>query len=194
MRPFKLVIGLGNPDPEYARTRHNAGFKAIDSLARILGAPKFRRAYRGKYTEADLPDSDIALGLLKPQTYMNRSGASVGRAARERGIGPADILVIHDDLDLPLGRLKIKIGGGTAGHKGLESIRDVLGSADFLRIRIGVDRPPRGDATPHVLGRFRADEEVILENEVLPRVAEAILAVFRDGPEKAMNEFNNFRF
>jgi PTH1 family peptidyl-tRNA hydrolase len=140
-----------------------------------------------------MPDSDITLGLLKPMTYMNRSGQCVGRAMIDLEVEPANLLVIHDDLDLPLGRMKIKIGGGVAGHKGLESIRDALGTAEFLRIRIGIDRPPGGDATPHVLGRFRADEEVILENEVLPRVIEAIYAIFRDGPEKAMNEFNNFK-
>ena len=187
---FRLVVGLGNPGKEYERTRHNAGFRAVDNLAGHLGIGRFERAYRGRYAEAQLPDSDITLGLLKPQAYMNRSGQSVGRAAQDRGVDTEDILVVHDDLDLPLGRIKIKRGGGTAGHKGLESIRDALGNSEFLRVRIGIDRPPGEDATGYVLGRFRADEEVILENEVLPRVIDAIKAIFRDGPEKAMNEIN----
>ena len=190
MRISMLVVGLGNPGAEYERTRHNAGFKAIDRLAGHLGGTRFKRAYRGKYAEMALQSSDTILGLLKPKTYMNRSGQSVGRAVRDLGIETEEIIVVHDDLDLPLGRIKIKKGGGVAGHRGLESIRDTLGTGDFLRVRIGIDRPSRGDATDYVLGRFRTDEEVILENEVLPGVVEAILIISLESAEKAMNECN----
>ena len=190
MRQIKLVVGLGNPGSEYERTRHNAGFRAVDNIAFRLDRARFQRAFRGRFTRVDLPDSDLTLGLLKPQTYMNRSGQSVGRAVRELKIETKDLLVVHDDLDLPLGRIRVKIGGGTAGHKGLESIAGALGAKDFLRLRIGIDKPTEADATDYVLGRFRADEEVILENEVLPKVVEAVMMILKEGPEKAMNLFN----
>jgi PTH1 family peptidyl-tRNA hydrolase len=190
MRRLKLVVGLGNPGSEYERTRHNAGFRAIDDIAFRLDRARFKRAFRGKFCRVDIPDSDFTLGLLKPQTYMNRSGQSVGRAARELGIETDDLLVVHDDLDLPLGRIRIKAGGGTAGHKGLESIAGALGTKDFLRLRIGIDKPTGSDATDYVLGRFHTDEEVILENDVLPRVIEAVMMIVKEGPERAMNVFN----
>lgn len=188
---IKLVVGLGNPGEEYRRTRHNVGFRAVEALADLVGKVKFKKKYKGEFAEIELPScSGIRVGLLKPQTYMNRSGISVKEAVKSLGVSVEDVIVVHDELDLPLGKVKIKKGGGTAGHKGLESVREFLGSADFLRVRIGIDKKVGNDATSHVLGRFRTDEEVILENEVLPIARDAVISIIKDGVDKAMNSYN----
>lgn len=188
---IKLVAGLGNPGNEYRRTRHNVGFRVVDELVASAGKVKFKKKYKGEYAELELPECpEMRVGLLKPQTYMNRSGVSIASAVKSLGIAAEDIIVVHDELDLPLGKIKIKKGGGTAGHKGLESIKETLGTSDFIRVRIGIDKKAGSDAVSHVLGRFRTDEEVILENEVLPLAKEAVISVIKDGVEKAMNSYN----
>jgi len=137
-----LVVGLGNPGREYERTRHNAGWLALDELARRHGG-SWRSKFSGSLAEVRLGDAKLA--LLKPETYMNESGRSVGAAARFFKVEPEQVLVVHDDVDLETGRLQARRGGGLAGHNGLRSLGQYLGSQDFLRLRVGVGRPGRGD-------------------------------------------------
>ena len=137
-----LVAGLGNPGREYERTRHNAGWMVLDELARRHGG-SWRSKFSGSLAETRVGDARVA--LLKPETYMNESGRSLGAAARFFKVAPERVLVVHDDVDLETGRLQARAGGGLAGHNGLRSLAQHLGSQDFLRLRIGVGRPGRGD-------------------------------------------------
>ena len=140
-----LVAGLGNPGREYERTRHNVGWLVLDELALRHGG-SFRSKFSGRLAETRVDDLRVA--LLKPETYMNESGRSVSAAARFFKLPPEQVLVVHDDVDLPVARLQARLGGGLAGHNGLRSISQALGSSDFLRVRIGVGRPERGDRRP----------------------------------------------
>jgi PTH1 family peptidyl-tRNA hydrolase len=140
-----LVVGLGNPGREYKPTRHNVGWMVVDELARRHGG-SFRSKFSGRV--ADVRAEERRLALLKPETYMNESGRSVGAAARFYKSQPGEILLVHDDVDLAEGRLQARLGGGLAGHNGLRSIAQHLGTNDFLRLRIGVGRPERGDPRP----------------------------------------------
>jgi PTH1 family peptidyl-tRNA hydrolase len=178
----RLVVGLGNPGPRYAGTRHNAGFLVVDELARRHGA-SFRAGRHGE--EARLG----RVRLLKPQTFMNRSGAAVQAVATKNGIPPEEILVVHDDLDLPLGRLRVRRGGGAGGQKGVRDIIDRLGP-DFARLKIGIDRPPTRWTTEHwVLSRFRDDEAELVER-VVDAAADGVEALLRDGVDAASNAVN----
>lgn len=155
-----LVAGLGNPGPRYAATRHNIGFLALERMARELGA-RLRDAHRGSYGEASTRGGPV--GLLMPQTFMNLSGESVGPAMQAGRVRAERLLVIHDEIDLPAGELRYKLGGGLAGHNGLKSIAQALGTQDFHRVRIGVGRPPAGDPRPikaWVLSPFEPDVDV----------------------------------
>ncbi|NBC94720.1 MAG: aminoacyl-tRNA hydrolase [Deinococcus-Thermus bacterium] len=179
---MRLVVGLGNPGPRYAGTRHNAGFLVVDELARRHGA-SFRAGRHGE--EARLG----RVRLLKPQTFMNRSGAAVQAVATKNGIPPEEILVVHDDLDLPLGRLRVRRGGGAGGQKGVRDIIDRLGP-DFARLKIGIDRPPTRWTTEHwVLSRFRDDEAELVER-VVDAAADGVEALLRDGVDAASNAVN----
>src|SRR5215211_5136219 len=149
-----LVAGLGNPGREYERTRHNVGWLVADELALRHGG-SFRSKFSGKLAEVRI--GDLRLGQLKPETYMNESGRSVGAAARFFKVDEDGIAVVHDDVDLSTGRLQVRLGGGLAGHNGLRSIAQALGGPEFLRVRIGVGRPGRGDPRPvadYVLSEF----------------------------------------
>src|SRR5437016_454384 len=149
-----LVAGLGNPGREYANNRHNVGWMVVDELARRRDG-SFREKFSGRLTE--VRHDDLRLALLKPETYMNESGRSIGAAARFFKVDPGALLVVHDDVDLAEGRLQVRLGGGLAGHNGLRSIAQALGTQDFLRLRIGVGRPERGDPRPvsdYVLSDF----------------------------------------
>ena len=179
---MRLVVGLGNPGPRYAGTRHNAGFLVVDELARRHGA-SFRAGRHGE--EARLG----RVRLLKPQTFMNRSGAAVQAVATKNGIPPEEILVVHDDLDLPLGRLRVRRGGGAGGQKGVRDIIDRLGP-DFARLKIGIDRPPARWTTENwVLSRFRDDEAELVER-VVDAAADGVEALLRDGVDAASNAVN----
>ena len=171
-----VVAGLGNPGARYERTRHNAGFLVVDELAYRHGAA-WRQEGRADVVSLRFGSEEVA--LLKPRTYMNGSGvALVGYEAR-------DVIVVHGDLDLPAGDARVKVGGGSGGHKGLGSIIARLGS-DFVRVRVGVGRPPAGaSAAEHVLGRMDPAVE-----RALPAGADAVEAILREGPEAAMNRFN----
>jgi PTH1 family peptidyl-tRNA hydrolase len=182
-----LVAGLGNPGPDYARTRHNVGFMVADELARRLGG-LWRGKFSGELAEVRLDGLRIA--LLKPLTYMNESGRSVGAALRFFKLDPEALLVVHDEVDLEPGRLQTRFGGGLAGHNGLRSLAQHVGTGEFARLRVGVGRPERGDPRPvadFVLSPFPAELDV---EALVARAADAVETVARDGIEEAQNRFN----
>ena len=163
---IKLFVGLGNPGPEYAATRHNAGFWWIDQLARRLNAPlALERAYKGRVARASVAGQSV--WLLQPQTFMNLSGKSVAALARFYKIAPEEILVAHDELDLPAGEAKLKFGGGHAGHNGLRDIHAQLGTADYWRLRLGVGHPgARQEVVGWVLQKPPQDEQIAIEQAI----------------------------
>jgi peptidyl-tRNA hydrolase, PTH1 family len=182
-----LVAGLGNPGREYVRTRHNAGWMVADELARRTDA-SFRSKFSGKLAEARL--GDLRIALVKPETFMNESGRSVGAAARFFKVPAESLLVVHDDVDLEPGRLQARIGGGLAGHNGLRSIAQALGTQDFLRLRIGVGRPGRGDPRPvadYVLSEFEPEVDV---DVLVGRASDAVETIAREGLQAAQVRFN----
>jgi peptidyl-tRNA hydrolase, PTH1 family len=182
-----VVAGLGNPGREYERTRHNVGWMVLDELARRTEA-SWRGKFSGQLAETRLDGARLA--LVKPETYMNESGRSIAAALRFFKLPPDELLVIHDDVDLDPGRLQARRGGGLAGHNGLRSITDVLGTQDFLRLRIGVGRPGRGDRRPvadYVLSPFEPEIDV---EALLSRAADAVEAIARDGLEAAQSRYN----
>jgi PTH1 family peptidyl-tRNA hydrolase len=182
-----LVAGLGNPGREYAATRHNVGWLVVDELARRHGG-SWRSKFSGQLAETRL--DDLRLALLKPETYMNESGRSIGAAVRFFKANPGALLVVHDDVDLEEGRLQARLGGGLAGHNGLRSIAQVLGSQDFLRLRIGVGRPGRGDrrsVADYVLAPF---DPVVDMDALVSRSADAVETLAREGLEATQQRFN----
>jgi len=182
-----LVAGLGNPGREYERTRHNVGWLVLDELARRHGG-SWRSKFSGSLAEVRLGDARLA--LLKPETYMNESGRSVGAAARFFKVEPEQLFVVHDDVDLEPGRLQARDGGGLAGHNGLRSLAQHLGSQDFLRLRIGVGRPGRGDqrsVSDWVLSPFAPEEDV---EALVVRAADAVEAVAAEGLDRTQARFN----
>jgi len=182
-----LVAGLGNPGREYEHTRHNVGWLVLDELARRHGG-SWRSKFSGSLAEVRLGDAKLA--LLKPETYMNESGRSVAAAARFFKVPVESLLVVHDDVDLEPGRLQARRGGGLAGHNGLRSLAQHLGSQDFLRLRIGVGRPGRGDPRPvadWVLSPFAPEEDA---DALVSRAADAVETIVSDGLETAQQRFN----
>jgi PTH1 family peptidyl-tRNA hydrolase len=182
-----LVAGLGNPGRQYERTRHNAGWLVLDELAR-RHAGSWRSKFSGALAEVRL--GERRLGLLKPETYMNESGRSVGAAARFFKVPPESLLVVHDDVDLEPGRLQARAGGGLAGHNGLRSLAQQLGSQEFLRLRIGVGRPGRGDprsVSDWVLSAFEPEEDV---EGLVGRAADAVETMASESLVAAQARFN----
>ncbi len=182
-----LVAGLGNPGPEHARDRHNVGWMVVDELAR-RHAGSFKGKFRGRLADVRLGDAKLA--LLKPETYMNESGASIQSAAAFYKLPLRQVLVIHDDVDLETARLQARLGGGLAGHNGLRSIAQRLGSQDFLRLRIGVGRPGRGDPRPvadYVLSGFTAEDDA---EGIVSRAAAAVECLVTEGLEETQRRFN----
>jgi len=182
-----LVVGLGNPGREYERTRHNVGWLVVDELARRHGG-SWRSKFSGSLAEVRVDGSKLA--LLKPETYMNESGRSVAAATRFFKVPAESLLVVHDDVDLEPGRLQARRGGGLAGHNGLRSLGQHLGTQDFLRLRIGVGRPGRGDRRPvkdWVLSPFAPEEDA---DALVARAADAAETIVRDGLEAAQQHFN----
>jgi peptidyl-tRNA hydrolase, PTH1 family len=183
---MRLVVGLGNPGSRYARNRHNVGFMAIDSIARSHGFSGFRGRFKGELAEGVIGDERRL--LLKPQTYMNDSGESVAEAARFFKIPPPEIVVIHDEIDLRPGKLRVKCGGGTAGHNGLRSIDALLGS-DFWRVRIGVGHPGVKELVqPYVLQNFSSEEVTLWVGPLLGALAETIGLLLSGAPDGFMSE------
>jgi peptidyl-tRNA hydrolase, PTH1 family len=159
-----LIVGLGNPGAEYDGTRHNIGFEVARRLASRWSLPKAKAKYRGLLTEGRTGPGGPRVAILMPQTYMNDAGESVGPARGAFKVPLDRVLVVHDEIDLPFGEIRVRTGGGLAGHNGLKSLKARLGSADFARVRIGVGRPPTTDpdrVAAYVLGRFREPKEEV---------------------------------
>jgi len=184
----RMIVGLGNPGPEYERTRHNAGFLAVDLLAENLRASYWKDQCGAKVAVVRFADEDLV--LAKPQTFMNVSGGSVKRLIDEYGIDLAEMIVVHDDIDLLGGSVRVKRGGGHGGHNGLRSLHDKLGSDAYLRVRVGVGRPPgRMDAADWVLQPLKGAALEELEASI-PTAAQAAVSILEEGIELAMREYN----
>jgi PTH1 family peptidyl-tRNA hydrolase len=182
-----LVVGLGNPGREHARDRHNVGWMVVDELARRHGG-SFRSKFSGRLSELRIGEARVA--LLKPETFMNDSGRSLGAAARFFKARPEAIVVVHDDVDLQTARLQARAGGGLAGHNGLRSIASGLGTQNFLRLRIGVGRPERGDRRPvadYVLSPFEPEDDAAT---IVARAADAVETLVAEGLEATQRRFN----
>jgi PTH1 family peptidyl-tRNA hydrolase len=182
-----LVVGLGNPGAKYQGHRHNLGFMIVDRLAEKHARDPFRDKFSGQFARAAFDGHEF--GLLKPQTFMNLSGESVQKALAFFKLGIAELIVIHDELDLEFGTSRIKLGGGTAGHNGLKSIVQHAGSPDFIRIRAGIGRPRSGSGERHVLSDFSRDECLILP-DVVESASLAATDILSRGVQAAMNRHN----
>lgn len=183
-----LVVGLGNPGDEYARTRHNVGTDVVELLASRHGARLKKGKERALVDEVRIGPARVALAV--PLTYMNESGDAVRRLAHRYGVAPEQVIVVHDELDLPLAALKLKAGGGLAGHNGLRSIKSHLHDDTFLRVRIGIGKPPsRERGADHVLDRFSKRDRSEID-VTLAQAADAVEAIVADGIDAAMNRYN----
>lgn len=182
------VVGLGNPGGEYERTRHNVGFQVLDRLAARKTIDIRRLEFEALTARAELGRSMVL--LVKPQTFMNASGRSAAAALAELGLGPERLLAVYDDLDLPVGRLRIRAEGGAGGHRGVASLLQELGSPSFGRLRVGIGRPAEGSSVlEHVLSPF-ADSELAEVDRVVDRAADAVECIVTDGITRAMEAFN----
>jgi peptidyl-tRNA hydrolase, PTH1 family len=183
----RILVGLGNPGAKYERTRHNLGFRIAQLAAEKLGVALDQTRWNAVLGTGRTRGEQIAIVL--PQTFMNLSGESVGHAARFWKVDPGELVVAHDDLELALGRVQVKVGGGDGGHNGLKSLRQHV-LPDFVRVRAGIGRPPQEwDPADFVLARFSEDEEKVAE-EMVPIAADAAVAALLDGAKAAMNRFN----
>jgi len=178
-----LLVGLGNPGAQYEGTPHNVGFDVAELLSRRWQLPRPRTRFRGLLSEGRPVAGGPYVAVLRPQTYMNEAGRSVGPARGELRVPPERIVVVHDEIDLPFGEVRVRLGGGLAGHNGLKSVRAALGSPDFYRVRVGVGRPPSTDpdiVSAFVLGKFRQSRAEVAE--LVARAADAVeQLVLRDG-------------
>lgn len=184
-----LVVGLGNPGPSYSRTRHNIGFRAVDALAKRLNTSVATKDSSALVGRARVPGEATEVLLAKPQTFMNLSGRAVATLLRKHKVVPRDLWVVHDDIDLPFGRLRLRRGGGAGGHNGIASIFQDLADRDFVRIRMGVGRPDADDAVDYVLDPFPDSERERLPAFVELAV-EAVVTGLVEGLETSMNRFN----
>lgn len=184
-----LVAGLGNPEPKYANTRHNAGFRVADELARRVGTPLRKIKFHALTGQAEIGGQGVL--LLKPTTYMNLSGVAVGEAARFYKLPPDHVLVLSDDVDLPLGKIRLRKNGSAGGHNGLKSIIQHLGTDQFPRLKIGVGAKPGPDydMADWVLGAFQGEDAKVMDHAV-KRAADAVECLLAEGLEKTMNQFN----
>ncbi len=185
--PMNLIVGLGNPGLKYAHNRHNVGFMVLDRLARAEHAEFQRQRFNAKLAEIKLDGKRVL--LAKPQTFMNLSGTAVGKLAAFYQLPHSAVLIVYDDLDLPLGRLRLRAEGSSGGHHGMESIINTLGGSDIPRLRIGIGRPDPEHDVSHVLGNFHDDEQAILD-DVLTRAENGVRIWVREGIVKAMNQVN----
>ena len=193
---MKLIVGLGNPGRIYANNRHNVGFICLSHFARTQGIRFDKKQGKARIGTGEVAGNKVV--LAKPQTYMNLSGESVSRLIKKFDINLDDLLVIHDDIDLPIGKIRIRQGGSSGGHKGIDSIISALGSQDFIRLRVGIGRPTKNEDTTessddeiitYVLGDFTPDEKQAAI-KVTPKVSEAILCLLTEGLTVAMNRYN----
>jgi PTH1 family peptidyl-tRNA hydrolase len=184
----RLLVGLGNPGSKYERNRHNVGFRVAEDAARKLSVSLDQTRWNAVLGQGRAGGGPVA--VLLPQTYMNASGESVGHAARFWKVEPGALVVVHDDMDLEFGRIQVKVGGGDGGHNGLKSLRQHLGTPEYVRVRFGVGRPPaQWEGADWVLASFSAQEEAEL-GTLVPQAAEAAVAALLEGPLLAMNRFN----
>lgn len=181
-----LIVGLGNPGPQYRHHRHNVGFMVLDRLHARIGASEWREKHNGLVGKGVLAGREVL--LLKPQTYMNLSGRAVLSAVSQHRLAPTDVIVVHDDIDLPFGQVRVKVGGGHGGHNGLRDISAAIGP-DYTRVRIGIGRPTTGTVEAFVLSPFSQDEQSELDR-ILDRAVEAIESLVVHGPGPTMNKFN----
>jgi PTH1 family peptidyl-tRNA hydrolase len=186
---LKLIVGLGNPGEKYRLTRHNVGFMLAERLAAQADISLKKKGYLGLYGTGRIAQQQLT--ILLPQTFMNLSGTSVKAAYQALGISPGDLIVIHDDLDLPFGTLRIKTGGGHGGHNGIRNICALLGCSDFHRVRMGIGRPEheQADITQHVLSSYTREQQPVL-NEQLDRAVAAVHEILATGVQAAMNIYN----
>jgi PTH1 family peptidyl-tRNA hydrolase len=187
---MKLIVGLGNPGRAYASNRHNIGFVCLNHLARAQGIKFSQKQGRARIGRGKVAGNEVV--LAKPQTYVNSSGESVSRLVKRSNISLDELIVIHDDLDLPLGKLRLSYGSSSGGHKGINSIIKEVGSQDFIRIRIGTGRPPEAsedDIINYVLSDFTPQQKKAI-TPLIPKVTEAILCLLTEGLEAAMNKYN----
>ncbi len=193
---MKLIVGLGNPGRGHAHNRHNVGFICLNHFARMQGIRFDKKQCKARTGLSEVAGNKVV--VAKPQTYMNRSGQSISLLVRKFDFNLDDLLVIHDDLDLPLGKIRIRQGGSSGGHKGVSSIITELGSQNFIRIRVGIGRPVRNEGftelsedeiIAYVLSDFTPDEKQAI-TQVIPRVSEAILCLLTEGLAVAMNRYN----
>ena len=185
---IKLLVGLGNPGTRYARNRHNVGFMAVEAFARKHSFDIKRKKFNAEIAEGAIDGTRLL--IAKPQTYMNLSGEAVSKLFLFYKVAPHDLLVVYDDLDLPLGKLRLRGSGSAGGHHGMESIIAHIGTSEFPRLRVGIGRPNPEADVDHVLGNFEGDERQVAE-ESIERAAEAIEAWMKDGITVAMNRFNS---
>jgi PTH1 family peptidyl-tRNA hydrolase len=187
---MKLIIGLGNPGRNYTNNRHNIGFVSINHLARSQGIKFDRKQGLARTGSGKIAGNEVV--LAKPQTYMNQSGEAVSRLVKKFKISLDELIIIHDDLDLPLAKIRISHGSSSGGHKGINSIIQELGSQDFIRVRIGVGRPEKvseDEIIAYVLSDFTSEQRKAI-TPIIPRVSEAILCLLTEGLVPAMNKFN----
>ena len=186
---MKVIAGLGNPGVKYASTPHNIGFEAVDAMASLIGAEwQEKRQFRCFWAKGVM--NGVHVLLVKPQTFMNLSGVCVSSVIRYSNCATSDLIVIHDDIDLALGRLRVRSSGSSGGHNGIRNIIEQCASADFVRVKLGVGKD-KSDVVSHVLGKFSPSARAIADKlvAVCPKVVSSILA---NGPQSAMNEFNSF--
>ncbi|PIG94844.1 aminoacyl-tRNA hydrolase [Gloeocapsopsis sp. IPPAS B-1203] len=189
----QLIVGLGNPEPKYEQTRHNIGFAAVDALARSWNIPlSENRKFQGEFGEGISPNRE-KIRLLKPLTYMNLSGQAIRAVTDWYKLPPESILVIYDDMDLPVGKMRLRLSGSAGGHNGMKSAIAHLGTQNFSRLRIGIGKPEQaannGKTISHVLGRFSPTENQVV-TKLLPLVVECVELCLKQGVEKAMNRYN----
>jgi len=184
---LKLVVGLGNPGSRYRSTRHNVGFAVVDLLAESTGAGRPQHRFQAEVVEWRLGEDKVH--LVKPETFMNLSGRSVRQVMDFYQVPAENLLVVCDDINLPLGKLRFRARGTHGGHNGLRDIQGHLGTTEYSRLRIGVDAPPQDEAVDHVLGRFRPSERPVIE-DALRLAAQGVEAWIRNGIEACMNQYN----
>jgi PTH1 family peptidyl-tRNA hydrolase len=193
-----LIVGLGNPGEKYVHNRHNIGFMCVDEFGRAHNISVTRSRVRAKTGEGKIAGKDVI--LAKPSTFVNLSGEAVGKLVRKHGVKPERLIVVYDELDLPVGRIRLRLGG-SSGHNGIKSIVEQIGSEEFIRVRVGIGRPEdvesgkteRREVIDHVLGDFSAEEMAVME-KIIPQVSEALLCLLTDGLTTAMNKFNGTDF
>lgn len=192
---MKLIVGLGNPGRRYEKTRHNLGFICVNCLARDYNIKMNKNQGNARTGKGNIAGNEVL--LARPQTYMNLSGESVRLLLNKTHTGTDELIVIHDDLDLPVGKIRVRFGGGSGGHKGINSIFQATGSRDFYRVRIGIGRPSRfdnidiqeDDVLDYVLSNFTPDEKQIIE-KTIPLASEAVVSLITDGLTVTMNKYN----